>query len=241
MADPRLAVVAVLTVLTACTGGSDSDADSASKGASTEPSSPAEVRPSSPAESTLATTSGPLSADDLPAPTDLGSDWTPYADPGGHGFLGNGTFVRERDADDIALGMVPLGCTEIQGSPSLPVPEHALEATYRAPGERSAVALVLEYASEADATDLLQQLGDLLGRCPEPAAGMEALVVDLHRHDGAAIHDVRHEVGPGAPTDEWHEVVVRDGKRVGMTILVADDGEPVAFDALDARLRAAIG
>lgn len=240
MAVAPIVAAVLAAVLTACSGGSDSD--SARKEAATEPSSATEeVRPSQPPESTPATTSGPLSADDLPEPSDLGSDWTPYADPGGHGFLGNGTFVRERDADDIALGMVPLGCTEIQGSPSLPVPEHALEATYRAPGERSAVALVLEYANEAEATDLLQQLGDLLGRCPEPAAGEEALVVDLHRHDGAAIHDVRHEVGPGAPTDEWREVVVRDGERVGLTILVAADGEPVAFDALDARLRAAIG
>lgn len=201
--------------------------------ASGVPTGPAETEPP-------ATTSGPLSASDLPAPNDLGTGWEPYADPGGHGYQGNGSFVRERDTEEVAMSLVPLGCTEIRQAPGLPVPEHALEATFRGPDGRAAVALVLEYDDETAANAFIEQLGGLLASCPKPTGQPDrrTLTVDLLLPNRTTIHDVRREVGPGASPQVWSEVVVREGRRVGLTIVQSED---VDFDGLTKRLRAAVG
>jgi len=225
----------LLVALTACSAG-ESDESSAQATAASTPEA------SLPAEETEApaTTSGPLTESDLPAPQDLGSDWEPYSDPGGHGYRGNGSFVRERDPHELAAGLVPLGCAGVRQAPGLPVPEHALEATFRDSEGRAAVALVLEYADETAATALVEQLGGLLSSCPDPGAEVDrpTLVVDLLRPDPTTIQSVRREVGPGAGKEVWSEVVVRDGRRVGLTIVQKPD---VDFDDLTSRLRAAVG
>ena len=196
-----------------------------------------------PAEQTQApaTTSGPLSKSDLPDAADLGRDWEPEADAGGgHGYQGNGSFVRERGPREVAMSLVPLGCAEVGRAPQLPVPEHALEATFRKPQERAAVALVLEYADQAGAQAMVERLGRLLARCPRPDAEVDrpTLVVDLSRPDENTIHDLRREIGPGASPAVWSEVVVRRGNRVGLTIVQSDH---LDFDGLASSLRAAVG
>lgn len=187
-----------------------------------------------------ATTSGPLTKSDLPAAKDLGSAWQPYVDPGGHGYQGNGSFVRERNVREVAMSLVPLGCSEVGRPPGLPVPEHALEATFRGPGGRAAVALVLEYADQTAAVAMVDQLARLLASCPKPGDEVDrrTLVVELLRPDRDTIQDVRREVGPGAADAVWSEVVVREGNRVGLTIVQSED---VDFDGLTTSLRSAVG
>jgi hypothetical protein len=241
----RLPVIAVLTLvlgLVACTessGGSERAEAETETGAPTGPPEP----------TVPATTSGPLTKSDLPAPTDLGTGWETYVDPGGHGYRGNGDFVRERDAEEVARSLVPLGCTEIRQPPGLPVPAHALEATFRGPNGRSAVALVLEYDDDTEAKALIDQLSALLASCPRPTGEVDrpTLTVELLLPDRRTIHDVRREVGPGAAPEVWSEVVVREGRRVGLTIVQSDDPakpeglDRVDFEGLTRRLRAVVG
>lgn len=213
---------------------------------STQPDRQAEESPAAdgptgpPGSEVPATRSGPLTKSDLPSPEDLGADWKPYADPGGHGYQGNGSFVRERAAKEVAMSLVPLGCSDVGQAPGLPVPAHALEATFRDPEGRAAVAIVLEYNDEATATALVEQLSRLLANCPKPAQKVDrpTLTVDLLLPNDTTIHDVRREVGPGASPEVWSEVVVREGSRVGLTIVQSDE---VDFDGLTSRLRAAVG
>lgn len=231
---PAVAAAGLLLTLVAGCTGEPSDAEGTAEVASGSdvpgPATQSEVP---------ATTSGPLTESDLPAPDDLGSSWEPYADPGGHGYRGNGSFVRERAPREVAMSLVPLGCSEVGQAPGLPVPEHALEATFRGPDGRAAVALVLEYADQTAAVALIEQLGRLLASCPKPGSDVDrpTLVVELLRPDENTIQDIRREVGPGAASAVWSEVVVREGNRVGLTIVQSED---VDFDGLTARLRAAV-
>lgn len=226
----------LLLVLTGCNGD-----PAESQGAAPAAGASASDVPGPAAQTTApATTSGPLTKADLPDAQDLGADWTPKTDPGGHGHLGNGSFVRARDVHEVAMSLVPLGCVEIGQPPSLPVPEHALEATFRGPDGRAAVALVLEYADQTAALGLVEQLGRLLASCPQPGAEVDrpTLVVELLRPDRNTIQDVRREIGPGAAPGAWSEVVVRKGNRVGMTIVQSAD---VDFARLTATLRSVVG
>jgi hypothetical protein len=239
---PVIAVLALGLVLAGCTEESAGDRRAEARTAREAPTGPAETE-------VPATTSGPLTESDLPAPSDLGAGWETYVDRGGHGYEGNGDFVRERDAEEVAMSLVPLGCSEIRAAPGLPVPSHALEATFRGPGGRSAVALVLEYDDETEAKALIDQLGSLLASCPRPTGEVDrpTLTVDLLLPNRSTIHDVRREVGPGASPEVWSEVVVREGRRVGLTIVQSEDPakpdglDRVDFEALTGRLRDAVG
>ncbi|HEX6937008.1 MAG TPA: hypothetical protein VF227_10860, partial [Actinomycetes bacterium] len=50
-----------------------------------------------------AETAGDLDASDVPAPPDLGPGWTQYVDPGEaeDGYVGNGSWVRARGAEEV--------------------------------------------------------------------------------------------------------------------------------------------
>jgi hypothetical protein len=227
----RLAAALAMVLATGCTsnGAESAEAEAA-------------LTSLPPAVETLTpgTSSGPLDAEDLPEPSDLGPGWRPYVDPGGHGYAGNGEFVRARDVTDVARSLVPLGCAGITGARRLPVPEHALEATFRDTDGRAAVALVLEYGDQAMATAMLEHLAYLLTSCPRPIGDVSSptLVVDVLRPDATTIHDVRRQVGPAAEPEVWSEVVVRRGSRVGLTIVQA---ERIDFPGLTRRLRQAVG
>ncbi len=92
---------------------------------------------------------GPLRAANLPAPAVLGPGWKVYADPGGAevGFRGNGTWTRRRAPHQAAYEALPIGCANPLPDTALPVPQHALQGSYRNPRGGPAQLLVLRFAS----------------------------------------------------------------------------------------------
>ncbi|MET9020484.1 hypothetical protein ABZV93_10910 [Actinopolymorpha sp. NPDC004070] len=174
-----------------------------------------------------ATTAGPLTRKNLPAADRLGSDFKPYTEPDApeEGFVSNGQPVRQRDPKEVAASIVPLGCPGTERLSPLPVPANALEQTYRAPGRQIAVALVLDYRSEASAARFVDGLADILARCTKPSAKTKATlrtartVAQVDRPNAGTLFDSRYEAGPGAVPGQWDETVVQKGRRVGMTIV----------------------
>lgn len=194
-----------------------------------------------------ATTAGPLTRKNLPAADRLGPNFKPYTEPDQpeEGFVSNGQPVRQRDPKEVAASIVPLGCPGTERLSPLPVPAHALEQTYRAPGHQAAVALVLDYRSEASAARLVDGLADMLARCKQPSAKAKLptarTVAVVDRSDAGTLFDSRHDVGPGATPGWWDETVVRDGRRVGLTIVQRGTREAkVDHDALADYLRTLI-
>jgi hypothetical protein len=182
-------------------------------------------------ESVPAETAGALGSDDVPAPPDLGRGWRQYVDPGDpeDGYTGNGSWVRARGGAEVVQALLPLGCTGLRDLPRLPVPRHALEATYRGPGGAPAVALVLSYASVSEARDLLLAMGAVGRDCPAPETRVGrsdplVAVVTQERADAAVVLDRRREYGAGASGWVWSEAVVRRGARVGLLTVASTPG-----------------
>lgn len=97
---------------------------------------------------------GPVSSKNLPAPAKLGKGWKTYTDPGGAeaGFQGNETWTRSRAPQQAAFEALPVGCGNPLPTSSLPVPQHALQGTYRTAAGKSATVLVLRFADAARAS-----------------------------------------------------------------------------------------
>ena len=161
----------------------------------------------------------------LPPAALIGPTFTPYAQPDApeDGVVSNGTPVLARDPRNVAESIVPLGCPGADELGPLPVPRYALEQAYRTPHQLAAVAVVLEYRTDAEATALLAELTRMLGRCTAPAATAKLytprLVAVPTRPDAVTLYDTRHEVGPDAATTVWDETVVRAGRRVALVIV----------------------
>jgi len=172
------------------------------------------------------TTAGDLDARSVPQAPDLGRGWSRYVDPGdvAEGYAGNGSWVRARGASEVVQGIVPLGCADLSSPPALPVPRHALEATYRGAGDAPGVALVLEYGDAKQAARFLAGMATIARGCPQPARKADpddplTVAVDPVRVDATTVLDRRRESGVGASDWVWSEVVVRAGSRVGLLIL----------------------
>lgn len=180
--------------------------------------------PSAPAE-----TAGDLDSADVPSPPDLGAGWTRHVDPGDaeDGVIGNGSWVRAREPKEVAQGVLPLGCQ--RPMPTLPTPEHALEATYRGPGGAPAVALVMTFAGQSGARAFLGGVARLGRACPAPGDPVRpddplVTVVTQTRADGTTVLDRRREHGVGAGPWVWSEAVVRRGEHVGLLAVAAMPG-----------------
>lgn len=206
-------------------------------------STPQEPGPSVPAQ-----TAGDLDSSAVPAPPDLGRGWTQYVDSGAaeDGYVGNGSWVRARGSAEVVQAVVPLGCTGLTRLPRLPVPAHALEATYRGPGGAPAVALVLDYSRAAQAREFVEQLAAIGRACPEPARKVGrrdplVAVVTQTRADATTVLDRRREYGVGASEWVWSEAVVRDGARVGMLVVgTLPGGAAPSLSRLQAAVRASL-
>ena len=193
------------------------------------------VRQPEGALSVPAETAGDLDSSDVPGPPDLGPGWKRYVDPGEaeDGYVGNGSWVRARGSKEVVQAVVPLGCAGLTALPRLPVPLHALEATYRGPGGAPAVALVFDYTRISQARSFVEMLGEVGRACPEPARPVRrndpmVAVVDQVAADSTTILDRRREYGVGASEWVWSEVVVRRGVRVGLLTVASapNDGAP---------------
>ena len=162
------------------------------------------------------------------------------------GYAGNGAWVRERGAGEVVQAVVPLGCVGMSSAPVLPVPKHALEATYRGPGDAPGVALVLDYGSKAKASALVAGMADIARACYAPSKKVGendplTVVVEPVRLGSRTVLDRRREYGVGASPWLWSEMVVQHGARVGLLILAtAPSSDQPDLNRLSEVLRTAV-
>jgi hypothetical protein len=195
-----------------------------------------------------ARTAGDLAEDSFPRPADLGRGWQQFIDPGdvAEGYTGNGAWVRERGASEVVQAVVPLGCAGLTSPPVLPVPKHALEATYRGPGDAPGVAIVLDYATAAQASRFVAGMAKIARSCQAPPRKVRAddpltVVVEPVRIGARTVLDRRREYGVGASEWLWSEMVVLHGARVGLLILASPtSSEAPDLNRLSERLRTSV-
>jgi hypothetical protein len=168
---------------------------------------------------------GPLGPANLPAPAALGAGWQVYADPGGaeRGFLGNGGWTRRRSAHQAAFEALPIGCANTLPTESLPVPEHALQGTYRNRAAAPATVLALRFDSGEQATSYLTGYAARMRACG--SSGSASLVVQPLWSGDDAVASLRRHTG----AETYVEVVVRAGSTVALLATTAygpDAAEP---------------
>jgi hypothetical protein len=165
-------------------------------------------------------TAGPLSARNLPAAGKLGAGWKTYADPGGaeQGFLGNHTWTRRREAHQAAYEALPVGCAGQLPSGSLPVPQYALQGTYRTADAKPATALLLRFS---DSTKAKAYYAGYHARMTACGDGGDLRVKQLWSEDNAAA-SVRRYAGDEA--EAYAEVSVVQGSTVAL--LAATSANP---------------
>ena len=259
---PALAGVTAVTLLAGC-GQADNQARSApsvtSNAASTAPVVVPDASPAAAATPTVqmtdaaglvipAKTAGKLGANSVPKPADLGRGWDKFVDPGdvAEGYTGNGAWVRERGAREVVQGVVPLGCVGMSSAPVLPAPRHALEATYRGPGDAPGVALVLDYVSSAKASAFVAGMAKIARACYAPSTKVGrndplTVVVEPVRIGARTVLDRRREYGVGSSPWLWSEMVVQHGSRVGLLILAtAPSSDKPDLNRLSEVLRTAV-
>lgn len=257
---PALAGVTAVTVLAGC-GQADNQARSTPSVTRNAASTAPVVPDASPAAATPtvhktdaaglvipARTAGKLGANSVPSPADLGRGWGKFVDPGdvAEGYTGNGAWVRERGAAEVVQAVVPLGCVGMSSAPVLPAPKHALEATYRGPGDAPGVALVLDYANSAKASAFVAGMAKIARACYAPRAPVGkndplTVVVEPIRIGTRTVLDRRREYGVGSSPWLWSEMVVQHGSRVGLLIIAtAPSSDQPDLNRLSEVLRTAV-
>jgi hypothetical protein len=225
----RRAAPAARDAVSSATTSRDAATPTPSAVAAHTSSAPDRAKAAPDATSVPATTAGDLGARDVPASPDLGPGWTRYVDPGSTeaGYAGNGSWVRARDSADVVHALLPIGCA--RPLPRLPVPRHALEATYRGPGGAPAAALVLAFRDDAAARTFVAGVASLGDACRAPAGGVAAddpmaTVVTQARVTATMVLQRRRELGVGAGPWLWTEAVVHEGRRVSLLAVASRPG-----------------
>lgn len=242
--------LAVVALITACSTGESPVVEDAGDNSATAHSRTRGVEPTStdPALAVPEEASGPLDARSVPAASSLGAGWSAFIDPGAaaDGYVGNASFVRERDGAELVASLIPLGCADMVTPPTLPRPQYALEATYRHEDGSAAVVIVLDFAEEDAARALILGLGAAVAACPPAAAdsGPESLYrleIEVIHRSADVLHDVRRETGEGASPSRWVEVAIRAVRRVALAVIeVQVDGSEPDLDGLSAHLGEAL-
>jgi hypothetical protein len=154
---------------------------------------------------------GPVTARNLPEASSLGAGWKTYNDPGGaeKGFIGNQTWTRRRDGHQAAYEALPVGCANPLPSGSLPVPEHALEGSYRTASGGSATVLVLRFSEAGKASSYYKGYQARMTAC---GTGTEGLAVQRLWSAQSAAASVRRYAG----AETFVEVSALQGSTVAL-------------------------
>jgi hypothetical protein len=182
-------------------------------------------------------TSGPLRVSDLPIADVLGKRWKTYVEPGGFGVVGNGSYSRARQIDDLMAGLVPVGCPPAALEVKLPRPAYALEGSYRDNHESPGVSLVLEFGNDSDAKAFLHGLDQQFDTCPpgnRDANGPLTLDFQTLAMRSGRIAAIRQEHGQGADPNRYLVVAAAAGRRVGVVYVGA--GAPSDRDRIGRKL-----
>lgn len=217
----RLAMTAVLgaVALAACTPGSPTPLP--------EPSSPApaptSAAPSDDGGSTFVpsvptapapTTAGELTVDNLPIP----SGWATDVREGSldEGFIGNGTWVHAREAQFSAIGVMTVGCADVDDT-SWEAPEAALEGNLTREGQPGVV-LALQFSSDEAAKQFFDGFVGQLEACES-----QGTVTRVDASPDTWLG--RRDLG-----QQWSEVAGVEGPR--LTTLIVSDGGAMTPDEL---------
>ncbi|GAB3835774.1 hypothetical protein [Kribbella italica] len=180
--------------------------------------------PATPAQATAPppAAAGPVSSKNLPPADKLGAGWKTFVDEGGAeaGWLGNKTWTRERSAHQAAYEALPVGCAGRMPTSALPVPLHALQATYRTGSDLPATALLLRFADQQQAEQYYTGYQTRMTACGTSTDAQLAVEPLWSEQDAAA--QVRRYAGAEA----YAETVVRQGSTVAL--LAAQDAKPSA-------------
>lgn len=165
---------------------------------------------------------GPVSSKNLPPADKLGSGWKTFVDEGGAeaGWLGNDTWTRERSAHQAAFEALPVGCAGKMPTGALPIPQHALQATYRTGSDLPATALLLRFANQKQAEQYFIGYQARMTACGKSTDAQLAVEPLWSEPDAAA--QVRRYAG----AEPFAETVVRQGSTVAL--LAAQDAKPSA-------------
>jgi hypothetical protein len=160
-----------------------------------------------------------VTARNLPGASSLGAGWKTYIDPGGaeKGFLGNQTWTRRRDAHQAAYEALPIGCANPLPSGSLPVPEHALQGSYRTASGGSGTVLVLRFSKAGKASSYYRGYQARMTAC---GAGTEGLAVQRLWSEQSTAASVRRYAG----AETFVEVSALQGSTVAL--LAAESAKP---------------
>ncbi|WP_133802175.1 hypothetical protein [Kribbella caucasensis] len=160
-----------------------------------------------------------MSSENLPAADKLGKGWKSYVDPGGaeEGFLGNQSFTRRRDAHQAAFEALPVGCAGQLPKGALPVPQYALQASYRTGADGPATALLLRFSDAGKASAYYRGYQARMSACGNTADAQLA-VRGLWSEETAAAAVRRY-----AGAESFVEVSVVRGTTVAL--LAAASGE----------------
>jgi hypothetical protein len=175
-----------------------------------------------PQATTPDTTSGPLTQDDLPRPSDLGPRWSYRVDLGSieDGYVGSGAPAISRDPTEVVAALTPLGCRPVD----LPVPEHALEVTYRQ-GAKPGVGLLLSFDDTTSAHSFFSAHAGVLRECVGGTRLPGRIMID----DEDAFVSVRTERLPHSPT--WTEGMSLAGEQV-LLLAATDTNHRVVTEAM---------
>ena len=237
------AAAAAIAALSGCTSGADGSVGATGDSTGLPSSPSASVTTAPPSPSSVATAdAGPLSETNVPPPVAIGQGWTTNTQPpaGSHG-QSDSSWLSVRDPGDVAAALVPLGCSGLRGTPRYPLPDHALQGRYVSPPDGlNAVVLVLDYPNEAAARSFLGAFSRDISSCPAPATSGPrspyVRAITVTEATDTRVVDHWSEFGVGAGTSVWHEVVVRQGKRIGLADVEASPGATPDLTALAAVL-----
>ncbi len=165
---------------------------------------------------------GPVSSKNLPPADKLGSGWTTYVDPAGAeaGWLSNNTWTRERDAHQAAYEALPVGCAGRLPAGALPLPLHALQATYRTGSQQPATALLLRFANQQQAAQYFTGYQARMAACGTSTSAALAVEPLWSEQDAAA------QLRRYADSGTYAEVAVRQGRTVALVAGAAADQDP---------------
>jgi hypothetical protein len=153
----------------------------------------------------------------VPQPSALGSGWS--SNPNGGNDNGSTSWQTTRDPAETNAGLVPIGCSGLTSVPVFPLAKVVQQGQYIS-GSLNAVVLLLEYDSVATATHFMSVFAAAIATCPAPksvtATTPYIRAITTTEATDVSIRDYWVEYGAGAGKTTWHEVVVRNGNRVGL-------------------------
>jgi hypothetical protein len=213
MTDVRSAVLALLAVAVLLSGCSAQRSPQQTQ--PPVPTGSGTAAPTSPS-GTPASSSSVVSPS-LPEPSAIGSDWS--SNPNGGDANQSPSWQTTRDPAETNTGLVPIGCSGLKAIPAFPLARSVRQGQYVS-GSLNAVVLLLEYDSAATASHFMAVFAAAIAHCPAPktvtATTPYIRAITTTQASDVSIRDYWVEYGAGAGKTTWHEVVVRNGSKVGL-------------------------